>query len=565
MIDTPWKRILLVLTLIFCVVAATTQINWVTQVKNGPYFDARSYGAKCDGSTNDQTAIQAAITAAQIAGGTVWIPSGTCVVSSAVVFSSSNYAVTLAGNGPQSILSTNSTILNTVEIRGTQPVYIHDLQFTTSVTKTAGAFVANYGLTNRNSISSLTCSSGSVNLTAGSAFPAIPSSGSLISLSGVSPGGFNGTYPTSTVSGSTATFNLYTPAGVAASCPASSGSGGVVYSDVSTNAGIHLNNYSQIRNVTFNGGGGGWIGIDWEGGGAYWWMNTNQFTGTFAAEAILLNAIINTDNAGGNIQNNQINITGDAMIRANSGGGLVISGNALIGVYNYGIDLYAIGGVQFPGGAGGTGGVGQILISSDWIVAWSATGYGIRMSQSGLQPTLVGYVWVQDCYLDRLATDENEPAIYVNLPTAAQQMGQITIQNNTVRAPMTFAAGGLNLNDLTVTGNTMLMNLGSTQPAINITATGNNVQQMLVSNNHIQTSISQPSYSYSGNNLVTFIDDRGDPSGVGTQFLKLPAGASNSSRIWCTDCSIGTSNACAGSGSGEFAHRIGGAWKCYDY
>lgn len=44
-------------------------------------YNIKAYGAKCDGSTDDTTAIQAAITAAQAAGGMVWHPGGTAIIS----------------------------------------------------------------------------------------------------------------------------------------------------------------------------------------------------------------------------------------------------------------------------------------------------------------------------------------------------------------------------------------------------------------------------------------------------------------------------------------------------
>jgi hypothetical protein len=59
----------------------------ITQWYETPYvaqvFNVKSYGALGDNVTNDRTAIQAAITAASVAGGTVYFPAGTYVVSGA--------------------------------------------------------------------------------------------------------------------------------------------------------------------------------------------------------------------------------------------------------------------------------------------------------------------------------------------------------------------------------------------------------------------------------------------------------------------------------------------------
>ncbi len=50
-------------------------------VTRSPYFDVRSFGAAVNGTTNDAVAVQAALDAAAVSGGTVLIP-GTCAVGS---------------------------------------------------------------------------------------------------------------------------------------------------------------------------------------------------------------------------------------------------------------------------------------------------------------------------------------------------------------------------------------------------------------------------------------------------------------------------------------------------
>lgn len=63
-----------------------------TPITQGPafYVNDPTYGAKCDGSTNDATAIQAAINAAQSNGsGTVVIPQGTCIIGSTLTITAS--------------------------------------------------------------------------------------------------------------------------------------------------------------------------------------------------------------------------------------------------------------------------------------------------------------------------------------------------------------------------------------------------------------------------------------------------------------------------------------------
>lgn len=69
-------------------------------------YDVRAYGAACDGSTDDHVAIQAALTAANSAGGTLYFPAGkNCVYNSATPLNIQNgttvYGVgaTLTGGG----------------------------------------------------------------------------------------------------------------------------------------------------------------------------------------------------------------------------------------------------------------------------------------------------------------------------------------------------------------------------------------------------------------------------------------------------------------------------------
>lgn len=72
-------------------------------------YDVRAYGAKCDDSTNDATAIQAAIDAAEAArSGVVQLPAGTCVIGSGLTMDANN--VTLRGEGAGT--SNRSTMLS---------------------------------------------------------------------------------------------------------------------------------------------------------------------------------------------------------------------------------------------------------------------------------------------------------------------------------------------------------------------------------------------------------------------------------------------------------------------
>lgn len=85
----------------------------MTQILPVPiiYFNAKAYGAKGDGSTDDTTAIQAAITAANATGGTVFLPPGTYKISSVLTLSTAN--VMLRGAGASSIIQPSSSFSDT--------------------------------------------------------------------------------------------------------------------------------------------------------------------------------------------------------------------------------------------------------------------------------------------------------------------------------------------------------------------------------------------------------------------------------------------------------------------
>lgn len=72
----------------------------------GAPFNVLDYGATGDGVTNDTAALQAAITAAAVAGGAVYLPSGTYLMSSGVTIPSD---VSLFGDGTTSELRRNTS------------------------------------------------------------------------------------------------------------------------------------------------------------------------------------------------------------------------------------------------------------------------------------------------------------------------------------------------------------------------------------------------------------------------------------------------------------------------
>lgn len=93
--------LLLLVTLAVATIAQTSQ--------QGRIFNVRQYGAKCDGATDDTAAMQRVLTLAA-AGGTMYIPDGTCLTDP---LTTSGNTFTIAGNGWGSIIKsrTNGTLL----------------------------------------------------------------------------------------------------------------------------------------------------------------------------------------------------------------------------------------------------------------------------------------------------------------------------------------------------------------------------------------------------------------------------------------------------------------------
>jgi hypothetical protein len=95
----------------------------------------KDFGATGDGTTDDTAAIQLALNAGTY--GAVYFPTGTYKVSSALTVNPSTHVF---GSGFDAIIKTNSATANIFNVSG-QYVYISDLSFNSSVTRTGGYYV----------------------------------------------------------------------------------------------------------------------------------------------------------------------------------------------------------------------------------------------------------------------------------------------------------------------------------------------------------------------------------------------------------------------------------------
>jgi len=101
-------------------------------------ISVKDFGAKGDGSTNDTTAIQNAITAAQITHARLYIPAATYIVTALTVTASIEIVGDGMGNSILKINASQNTPILHVTSAGSQYFFIHDLSLVSSVTTASG-------------------------------------------------------------------------------------------------------------------------------------------------------------------------------------------------------------------------------------------------------------------------------------------------------------------------------------------------------------------------------------------------------------------------------------------
>lgn len=127
--------------------AGTGAVARTWQDKNRDVFSVKDFGAKGDGSTDDTTAIQAAITAAGATGtgGIVFFPRGVYVVSASLSVAASGVYLVGTGTRGSQIITNHATadvvIFGTGTVASVSGVGIRDMLISASVTRTNGAAV----------------------------------------------------------------------------------------------------------------------------------------------------------------------------------------------------------------------------------------------------------------------------------------------------------------------------------------------------------------------------------------------------------------------------------------
>lgn len=106
------------------------------------WVNVKSYGAKGDGTTNEDTALSDAINALPSGGGTLYFPDGTYLITAALTRVIAN--VTIQGNGEATVLRYSADTGNAITIGGNNWT-VRDLRITGNATATAGALVSGSG------------------------------------------------------------------------------------------------------------------------------------------------------------------------------------------------------------------------------------------------------------------------------------------------------------------------------------------------------------------------------------------------------------------------------------
>ena len=114
--------------------------------KGGQVFDIRSYGAVCDGSTSDQTAIDSAYAAAAAVHGVLYIPPSTSSSACVGHITIATYGVTVRGAGAQSsFLKNTDTTKATIELDASS-VNLHEVRIEGLALVGAGSGASNHGI-----------------------------------------------------------------------------------------------------------------------------------------------------------------------------------------------------------------------------------------------------------------------------------------------------------------------------------------------------------------------------------------------------------------------------------
>lgn len=114
----------------------TAQLNLHPLLHNAVH-DVKMFGAKGDGSTNDTSAIQSAITAAGVLGGTVYIPPGTYITNAALTIPT---GVDIRGGGMvNTVVRSTSATADIFASTSTTFISVRDLQVEKRITTSAGS------------------------------------------------------------------------------------------------------------------------------------------------------------------------------------------------------------------------------------------------------------------------------------------------------------------------------------------------------------------------------------------------------------------------------------------
>ena len=112
--------------------------GYTVQDKLSQTVSVKDFGAVGDGVADDTAAIQAAVAALPSTGGGLYFPAGTYLVSSAITL---NKPGVYYGDGWATNIRTNSASANIFNCTGAEQIFISNMRFTSSVTRSGGWYV----------------------------------------------------------------------------------------------------------------------------------------------------------------------------------------------------------------------------------------------------------------------------------------------------------------------------------------------------------------------------------------------------------------------------------------
>jgi hypothetical protein len=589
-------------------------------VTSRDFFNVIDFGADPTGGSSSLSAFQSATTAAQAAGGTIYIPAGTYTGVCNWTISTSTYQIAIWGDGQQSEVQCSTARANILNVTGTLGPFIYRVRFDGNTDAYAG--VAIYGNASSATITAASCSGGTVTLTVANN----TSAGKIINVGPIAWTGYStpqyapGVYSVASATSTQITYLTNYGAGGSCTGTSSTGSTASVYWD-NANGVANASQYGFVEECTFTGLV---IGIDQELGVNWQYLknicNVNGYS-SIVWYALNLQQISNCDASGAIVAFNNFQGSGLAAINDNSASGMQFLTNATIGGWTTALDIYSIAPVPLS----------QTLVQGNTWEAWLAGGFAIRWAAAPTSGVAsLGYIQILGNHMETNCSGGSNTTATLssssfNVTVASASgiaVGNIVTSNTylpyntlvtgvsgttiTLSAQPTFSGSGVQISFVapnSTSCNTASIYIGgvSGTPVFGARITNNDTNGQIyiapnsqyvtvndnwgtINNSNITTArvyfaSNATQFSAARNNdfnqlsgaryftaassgNISIQDAAGDPLAAGTNYSNLPGSAQNGSYIWCPNCTVGL---CSTSGTGAMMHFTPAGVVCAAY